>query len=235
MKPDFWKRYSKGVKIGDWGANIVNYPVFFDFWKNVGGPEKEMEPQLTKEAKTFGFRKAKREKGMGGNYCQDEEDRQNFVWCNIQLHIGENVKFDDVETVLVPRYLTETDITFRVGGADVPIKTIIAEANYSPKSSFKGKIILYGPHLSSGGGSGQPHPHYMSVISKPNRDPVYNKILKGYKVPQTSYEELENPDAGILHRGRIGGNSSMIALSWKAYVDAVEKYMELLVIHDYAI
>jgi hypothetical protein len=225
MKPDFWKKYNKGVRMDGFDSRIVDGVVFTDFWKpdQSGLPYQMTESEIIKsgqlqtEAKNFGFRDMVTPDKV--NHCS-AKDRPNLTWCNIQLHIGDNVDLSNVLAVLVPRYLL--NVKEKWGGMDIP------ELIKSPTNPFHDRIIFYGP--DDAGPPIGPHSHYSIALKYlKKRDPIYDKILKGYTVADQPMSHLEDiaVDKG-LHRSRIGGHSSMIGLSQEAFVDAQKHYMYLL-------
>lgn len=239
MKPQFWKRYTKGISENGYNdPEITEGVTFNDFWASKQTKEKEITDQLNKEAKNFGFREPK----ILGTHCILPDDRKNLTWCNVQIHIGENVSIDDVDTVLVPRYLGTSRIQFKgVAISDIIFKAqydqyyeIDGEQNLNP---FYGKIVEYGPldTYFNSKESKRNHPHYSIVLKshRKMRDPIYDEILKGYTVVEhISDPYFEEIIKNGLHRSYAGGHSSIIGLSKIAYIDAVEEYMYRLLEHN---
>ena len=251
MKPYFWRNYTFGVTESEGSApRITKDIVFNDFWSGKQTGEKEAMESLKREAGYFGFREPKVINAYA-DYCADKRDRENLTWCNTQIHIGENVSFDDIDAVLVPRYIGSgaggSIITFP-GPDGVPMKitdiifqaqfnkTLLQKGNGKPiPNPFYQKIIEYGPSLDSTHLKGEKHPHYSIVLkrARKSRDPIYDKILEGYKVS----DEIGDAEEKIaikhaLHRGRFGGHSSTIGLSNLAFIGAEEQYMIRLLEHN---
>lgn len=240
MKPEFWKRYTKGViEEGSYGPRITDGVIFTNIWNGRQRTEdagaKELASTLNKEALNFGFREPK---VVDLNHCHSPEDVINLTWCNTQIHIGENVSFDDIDVVLIPKYL-QGWATVPIEFQDVDISDILFDAQHNKTingnpNPFYQKFIEYGPLSDLVPGAGVPHPHYSIVLkeTRRKRDPIYDKLLKGYTVADVASSKEEEPAIkGALHRSRYGGNSSMIGLSKIAFIDAQEQYMYRLLEH----
>lgn len=234
MKPEFWKRYSKGVYEAGGGPMIKNGVVFNDFWREKQMDELDAYEEMMKEAKEFGFREPR---AGNSSMCSTMKERNNLTWCNIQIHIGENVSFDDIDTVLLPRYLT-SPLYKNLKFEDSLVSDIIFKARFDEKidgknipNPFYQKIVFYGPLMDDVKG---PHPHYSIAIKnlRKNRDPIYDQIFKGYQVAEIVGDKLEKEAfRNSLHRDRMVGHSSMMGLSKVAFADAQEEYMYKLVEH----
>jgi len=261
MKPNFWKNYKHGVEMDNYGdVQRVLGVTFKDFWGEKDHSEQSAKKQMEKEALNFGFRVPDWD-GM----CGSSSSRENFTWCNIQIHIGDNVSFDDIDSVLVPRYLLQdSSITFD----GIPVANILNDAQYKNKitvkvptedgtgtetkqidNPFKNKIIRYGPLVVSAPPARRSvpfshpsldrigyHPHYMSVLNttlKP-RHKVYDSVFRTLKVGSMIGDPMDREAIRTgLHRSRANGSSSAIALSWEAFTDAEEEYMDRLVHYKY--
>jgi len=96
MKPNFFRKYKRGVTVN---GELVNYVYFTDFWNAIGGKEEMLKAQMITEAKKFTFRKYKR---AADDVCMKDTERYNYGWCNLQIHLGEDVNLEDVHTVFIP-------------------------------------------------------------------------------------------------------------------------------------
>lgn len=240
MKPQFWRNYSKGVEESFGAPKITDEVIFNDFWAGKQRNELEAEEQMKLEASYFGFREPH---VVDVEYCKNIKDRKNLTWCNIQIHIGENVSLDDVETVLFPRYLGSVHNNPKFENqlvSDILFKTQFSEMierdGVHHHNPFYQKIVEYGPLLVNPK-PGDIHPHYSVVLKahRKERHNIYDSILKGYKVSDMAGDDLEKVAVkNALHRARWGGHSSSIGLSKLAYIDAEEEYMYKLLEHNLA-
>lgn len=138
-------------------------------------------------------------------------------WCNSQMHLGENVSFDNVYKVLVPRWL-EKDFKIhdnvyvdRIifndwihGPIRYPNRNVVKEFN-----KLREKVEFYGP----------------SDIQE-FYDYVHPSLGSNYEGYDYS---LNKSDTHTRRNPSILGNSSKISLSAKAFREAEKIYMRCLI------
>lgn len=171
MKPEFWKRYNQGViidysnKDNPKAEGIVNTPVFYDYWLAQGyqDTDPDLLYLLKTEALNYNFRIIDETLGLVNEGAPDCKKYSNQIienknkgippsvlssvhpsWCNVQLHLGDNVNFDDIMAIIVPGFLKNPNIMFR----NRPIVQILDEAQNNDTlqngrpNPFKGKLVF---------------------------------------------------------------------------------------------
>lgn len=110
MKDKFWinkKGLLPKIDERDINGNIptmkTNYPVFGHFFKNdfleyTPKNSKTIDKWLYEEASKYDFRHST---NYGVHNCIGD----TISWCNIQLHLSENIDLDNVEKIYVPNWL----------------------------------------------------------------------------------------------------------------------------------
>ena len=217
MKPQFWRNYTKGATMA---SMIVDYPVFLDLFQDISGDEKTMFPTMQRDALNFNWRPhdAKQDPVQA---CQGD-DRKTLTWCNIQLHIGENVSLFDVDTVLVPRYLVTSGLTLIDGR---PIDKFLDSLQSQIElpdiglNPFYGRIEYYGPKTVE--------KHYTYIAKSTRAD--YYSTLSIKAIPSSSKEAVQR---GMMRDPAYIGTSSKISISAEAYTSAEKEYFKRLLYHE---
>lgn len=239
LKPKFWENYALGVDL--FTEQIVDKPQFYDFWGKSGytADNSDLKYLLETEALNYNFRRLDEKLGLtneGGSECirmgkeilaNKEKGLPPSVlskaypsWCNIQLHLGNNVKFDDILAVIVPAFLKDPKLKFN----GVPITKILDSAQNDAvlpdgkPNPFRGKLIF------TGSGDATKYYDYKS-------DSIAYK--SGSHAAEKFYNELKSgrsAQGDYMHRSnRPFGNSSQVAVSAEEFVKEQQEYMKLLV------
>lgn len=244
LKPKFWEQYSRGVSLET--GDFVDYPNFYDFWTQKGyeGDSNDLKYLLETQALNYNFRVVDEKLGLtneGGEECKQYtrnimENKEKGLppsvldtaypsWCNVQLHLGNNVKYDDILAVIVPSFLKDPDIIF----SNIQTAKMLESAQNDDTlpdgkpNPFKGKLIF----VQSGTIVPAKYYGYRSenVGNKSGnaleRD-FYNNLRK--KLGQTT------DDNRFMQRNRFpNGNSSLVATSSDEFKKEQQEYMRLLV------
>jgi hypothetical protein len=246
MKPNFWAKYSKGVSLKQ---KIVDHPVFADLFQGIEYSSKDpvLSYILSMQAKNFNFRHLDQLLGLenqGGMTCYSATEKmvQNYQsrvpsqlldkpypsWCNIQLHLGENVDFNDISLIIVPGYLKNPDLKIMTrDGKTIPIHQIIDDANTRTgiPNPFKGKIVY---------SSEVPPEEYYSLLD-------VRKIIAKADIETTTYyqtisqmikesgKSLSPPDYMQRKSVMMWGNTSPVAVSPQIFREETQLYMIQLV------
>lgn len=237
MKPNFWKHYKRGITYSE---EFINHPNFYDFWSDVEYKDnnKELKILLESQAINYNFRFLDQNRNLineGGNECirYSEEILSNPKqilksgypsWCNIQLHIGDNVSYDDILAVIVPGILKyDSNIIFKGQSQNININELISNAQNNDflangkLNPFKGKIIF----TDSQCGSLCKYYGYFDNESRIKHD-FYSQILK---------DEINFNN--FMQRSSIHGNSSILAVSSEEFIREQQVYMKLLLLVGY--
>ena len=227
MKDEFWTNYHKGVAKRN--AEPVDYVVFKDLWadKIYKSDDPKLVSILSREAREYSFR----EEGVTlPDICRDrfeEEARgKDYSWCNIQMHLGENVSFDDIEFIILPGYLKDIskDIKFELdSGRKIKVqKTLLnAQNNILVKDAvnpFRGKLIF---------GESIEFEKYYAFISERLPNEIYKKIAsdESLKVLESNMRAIKE---GVMRNPMFFGNSSKISTSLNAFRNEQAIYMKML-------
>ena len=128
------------------GKLYPNEPYFLNFFKKgeppfLSGEYKKLNDELYRQAHNYDFRrfvnvdtyydKDKNEilQIPAGEYCSNEGQQPS--WCNMQLHLGNNISLRHVECVLVPEFLFSTEFNTFVKENDPKIKEILGKETMS--------------------------------------------------------------------------------------------------------
>lgn len=228
MKNDFWRKL-KGTK--ERGKEVTEHVAVGHFYKHdfvhYSGKANEflVERWLELEALAFDFRPETF--GLNGKECKQRE--WNVSWCNMQIHVGENVKFNHVEKVYAPAWIvhdTETMATIQANGVNTTL-LLLAVTNNLPVyphaggecNKLNGKFHLYGPPRAGD--------HYHRIEKtrgrfqhRENSASVYGPIEPNRSV------------AFSVQTHRHSSSSSTISISEVAFFDLQVKYMADLVAHN---
>lgn len=241
MKPNFWKKYKKGVKNYPY-SEIVNYLTIFDFWesKDYKYPDdfNEIKKLMYEQSISYDFRERKNEKKNNGNDCTvmtydevkefKQENRFINSWCNYQLHLAENVNFDDIDYVILPGYLQKLNISFeKYGKISDHLKmiqtTIIINGEVNP---FYNKLF-FNEH-------GNDSKSYYSYLSSRLTSPFYEK-LQELKLISIIDEQENSVLEGTRRSSNYSGNSSMISNKLNIFWEDQKIYMKNLLDYGFYI
>lgn len=216
MKEDFWRKYSKGA-IDKNGIRKVDYVVFTDIWREIQTNYEEVKDSLKEEARAYTFRERKRSNDMP---CE----KKDFSWCNFQIHIAENVSLDDIDKVILPRYLLKSKSLTESGESiphflhDVNTEDIV----HGKPNPFKGKLLFVGDD--------DPNDYYAWVSQSLD----YDRYLgPSSTVPRTAAEENVAIEQGTQRPRIYTGNSSQIANKIEVFRDEQAEYMLTLLNHGF--
>jgi hypothetical protein len=162
----------------------------------------------------------------GPTPCRGEEE-SGYTWCNLQLHIGENVPFTDVNAVLIPRFLLYLD-DITLAGMTVPelLKTLQQSRTWKGKMNpFYKKLYFVGT---------KHYDMYYDYIDFRLSNKFYNylidKSIKEYQEGKSTKDySMQNPLMAIKNATRIGINtSSRISSTLEQYNEEVKVYLKII-------
>lgn len=163
-----------------------------------------------------------------GEACRSDSEKQ-YSWCNIQLHLAENVPFTDVKAVLLPKYLLfMKDIT--VDNLSLP--EFLKEVN--EKKYRKGKMNPFYHKLHFIGT--KDYDKYYSYISpklfqedeyykylyKLNQRDLKNKKVKDFKLLQDYKNALKDGTRATY------ASSSLISSTRRQFNQEVKVYLDIV-------
>jgi hypothetical protein len=233
MKKDFW-RDLKGV---DFRRHIVlDYPYVGhshkrDFIENFGdGNINLVDRWLEIDASYYDFRRPPEPGVRIGNGKECKESHWDFSWCNIQLHIGENVGLHHVEKVYAPAWIVHDNVTI-AKIADSGVNATLLQrlvTNNLPNypggdcatNPLNGLFHLYGPPLAGD--------HYYKI----QRD---RSKIEEDAVSHHTYGAIQLKDRSAAAEQRVptyrhGGHStSTVFLHEAAFRNVEVKYMADLI------
>jgi hypothetical protein len=211
MKDEFWRFCSRGVNKS---KTLENAPVFADIfgdqWMTYSpATDGAIKDLLKQNANSFTFRNyIDREhigRSIGYIHCNNPDVRTKPTWCNIQLHLGCPVDFDHVLYVIVPGFLKN----YKLPGMSTTFDTLVS------RSILKDKV-LYSDNIS-------PDQYYSFINEGLFTEPFYADL-------RSKYPRLKT-DSGFSideYTRRIGGNSSQLSTSLKAFEPEEILYMMIL-------
>ena len=138
-----------------------------------------------------------------------------YTWCNIQLHIGQNVSFSDIAYVLVPGFLKDNPEVVKYNTLDY----VPGTKRINP---FKGKLIFAGADKIE---------NYYEWV---NEDSVEYPDLEEYETfftgPIDGFSENINSavEKGVLRNPIPYGSSSKFAMNPDSFRLEEEEYIKLL-------
>lgn len=218
MKRHFWKAYKLGVSEKNRVKKFAKHVVFRDFWGDVEFSDgEELKNILLTQALNYNFRK--KEKSNSG-FCDDQYDRTNFSWCNIQIHIGENVSFFDIDAVLIPSFVWK----MKVGFNDMEIGDFLDNVNSSltigqnfEPNPFYNKLIKID--------CDKPSDYYAVLITPPAGGKEYEELFANPEINKDVLEAIKN---GAYRDGTYAGNSSSIAVNHEIFLMEQKEFMKRL-------
>jgi hypothetical protein len=157
MKNDFWREL-KGAQGRE--NNITDHATFGHFYKRdfieYAGAANEFLVQRWMELEAEAFDYRPETEALDGRECK--HSTWNVTWCNLQMHIGENVSFHHIEKIYAPAWIVhDTETMAKI--ADNGLNTTFlrdAVTNNLPfyphlpptvpePNLLNGKFHLYGP------------------------------------------------------------------------------------------
>jgi hypothetical protein len=157
MKNDFWREL-KGAKGRE--NNVTDHPNFGHFYKRdfieYAGDANQFLVQRWMELEAEAFDYRPETQSLNGKECK--LNTWNVTWCNLQMHIGENVPFHHIEKIYAPAWIVHDNETMARIAANGLETTILIDAvtNNLPfyphviptrpqPNVLNGKFHLYGP------------------------------------------------------------------------------------------
>lgn len=217
MRPDFWRKYNKGVD--PFTQEITSSPKFVDFWDGKVMSFAQAEKLLKNQASKYTYRSKSGHPGQF-NLC-DKNEREMYTWCNIQLHIGENVEFEDIAFVLVPAFLENNSDISKYNTLEYTPGTTIA-------NPFKNKLIFAGSDNIE---------NYYEWVKDSVVHPNIEEYFRFFGNISTSEDELQLSSydsmvlavkLGMLRDPRIHGSSSRFAMNLDSFRAEEKEYINLL-------
>lgn len=224
MKPDFW-RNMKGSDHKNRGPKehvVVGHFYKKDFLEYTGEANIYLvERWLENEARIYDYRPET--SGLTGKECK--QGTWNVSWCNIQLHIGENVGFEHVEKVYAPAWiLYDNDTVAKIehNGVNTTLLRLLV-SNQLPNYPFgdqapnvlNGRFQLYGPPRAE--------KHYHLIEKDRGK-------YRGKGQSNSFYEHIEPVSEPFkIQTHRHSASSSAISIHEHAFVDLQVRYMADLV------
>lgn len=228
MKRDFWLEL-KGVDYHK--KEIINNTFVGHFYKRDFIPydseanKFHVERWLETDSRMYDFRPAT--VGLNGKECKLRT--WNVSWCNVQLHIGDNVGFEHVYKVYVPAWVvqdSETMSKIEGNGVNTTLlrQLVTNQLPFYPgeeqvANPLNGLFALYGPAQAS--------EHYYLIEKergkfkeKTHSDSIYQPI------------EPASAEEPAVQTHRHASSSSAISLHEKAFLDLQIRYMMDLVRHN---
>lgn len=223
MKPNFWEN-KKGVLPNLNGPSVITQnPVIGhifrdDFVEFKPENEKKIEKWALDEAKNYNFRQPTGK--LNGDECT--QNTWNVSWCNLQLHLGDNIDLSQVDKVYVPKWLKTYSYAFASNpnlqfDKDILIKLVNNSLPLLPNGQsnhLNGKFNYYGPE--------SPQDHYLEITDKLKQDQLSDYIygtIQPTNVPST--------DINVQTKREIQprGSSSTLFLSESAFLNLQKLYM----------
>jgi hypothetical protein len=203
------------------------YQSNFDMYdeKNIA----DIDARLKEDANNFDFRK-RADDNTGGECLENDSKKWGYTWCNNQLHLGDNVGFENVEAVLAPRWIVDNPLALaQVSDVDDDLlrRMVTNRMPTFPDGTanlLNGKFVLYGttdPDATYG---------YMWQTPMPF-DPKAPELFRQY-YPWLALERHNQRRSTF--RKPYGGSSARLALSEDAFEDVEKIYMGMLVKDGYA-
>ena len=150
----------------------------------------------------------------------------NMSWCNLQIHLGENIEFLNVEKVFVPAWILrdeETMAKINATGTNITLLRMLVSnqlPNYPSDGQpnlLNGLFQLYGPPLASD------HYHNIEKHRSRFRELAHSEM----------YDPIEPSHAPYsVQTHRHSSSSSSVSISETAFVDLQVQYMADLVAHN---
>jgi len=207
MKPS--KKYVKAPLLG----HIFGSGEYEGLYNYTGKFIKKLDNLMVKNAEMF----RARPKNASGSGIECGEKSWIMTWCNLQMHIADNVSFDNVEKVFVPRWMSEglnLRNMSRVASISDQNEFFKMVNNKLPKfrdgreNALNGKFEFYGPEKTKDAYQflKEDAERWYAIISPKN----YKEFGSTYRYPMYL------------------GNSSKLAISAEAFADLEIKYAELL-------
>lgn len=160
--------------------------------------------------------------------CFDKKELK-YSWCNIQLHIGENVPFSDVQAVILPKYLLNLD---SISFSGIPLPQFLLQINNSKMwkgnpNPFYNKLYFVGTE------NYYEYYDYISPLLTYNK--YYNKLFKMYEKDRLSNPNIASlwvvldSDKAIEDATKTSAyNTSKISSTLDQYNKEVQVYLDII-------
>lgn len=167
--------------------------------------------------------------------CQSESEKK-YSWCNIQLHLGENVPFTDVLVVILPRYLLNIDDIVQIDG--MPLSEFLKRLNESKiwkdkMNPFYHKLLfvgtkdyskyynyIYSELLNE-------NPYYTSLRMKNQKDMMSGKKVKDLTLSQDYRKALkQGTRAAYMGSSQLSSTRGQFNKEMKLYMDIVNHFQD---------
>ena len=176
---------------------------------------------LEKDARFYDFRPETN--GLNGKECKRRQ--WNVSWCNLQIHLGQNVDFSYVEKMYVPAWLlhdTATLAQIEAGGVNTTFLKLLVSNNLPRYATgdhaanpLNGLFHLYGPSLA--------RDHYHRIEKERGK-------MKASEITTLIYTPIVPLNESYrIQTHRRSSSSSIISLHERAFIDLQIKYMADLV------
>ncbi|QKF93756.1 putative glutamine amidotransferase [Fadolivirus algeromassiliense] len=232
---------------------VENQPQYYNLFynNNISLEGDDLNNKLYNEAKKYNFRVNDKEQykyykldtnytNNPYSYCNTEEKPS---WCNIQMHIGNNVSLRHVECVLIPRFILSDEFQSFIDTnglfTDIlkgeKIKDYI-ERQFNGSIEKNGRINhLYNKLLVVE--EANDYKDYYAVIRQTSRLPEYLRKIANENtsiITTLPYEDTIDPELRLSYRdvSYSAGNSSFIGTHIKYFRYEEQMYMKLLLYHN---
>ena len=230
MKPDFWKGM-RGVSYhGEMRTDHVVAGHFHedDFVEYTGeGNTNLIDGWHDVEALFYELRRPAMEGERIGLGKECKGIKHAFSWCNIQLHVGENVNFTHVAKVYVPAWVVYDTITMErieFGGINTTLlrQLVTNQLPHYPTGDrapnpLNGLFHLYGPRLA--------HAHYYLIQKERHKIEDDAVSHHTYTAIEAEAEISDLPPQSVPTYRHARHSTSTVFLHEKAFRDAEIKYM----------
>ena len=224
MKRDFWLDL-KGI---DYKKKAVIDHAFVghfyqhDFIEYKNDDAKfEVDKWLEADSRMYNFRPPT--EGLNGKECK--KPTWEVSWCNVQIHIGENIKFSYVEKVYAPAWIlhdSDTMARIEANGINTTLLTLLV-SNRLPfyphedniRNPLNGLFHLYGPAKAND--------HYHIIEKERGK-------FKERPHSHSIYQDIESStDTPTIQTHRYSSSSSAMSLHQNAFEDLQVRYMADLI------
>ena len=185
-----------GCAVNKYGAYFVDDPYYTklpDLTKEL--TEEKLDDELLKEAKNYDFRMHKYNNNSNKNsFTNGSKCNNDYMptWCNIQLHVSEDVSLRHVDYILVPNFVFSSEFQ------DI-IKNNKDFSDILGNKTLKEFIKYYGTTRIIDGNLNYSHNKIIDVKSKSDHNNYYSFIGKG-KISYLDGIEAIKDDPNLTYR-----------------------------------
>jgi hypothetical protein len=221
MKPGFFigKKGNNGILPFD-NNLITDYPIIMNIFNNfhfdppVGFDKinkNTINEKLLGQAKMFTFRiKNENPTFYNGSECTNES--WNNTWCNSQLHIFEDMGFENILKIYFPQWIKETNIINT--NINSKYHEFISKIINNEYPILNNKVFYYGPANFND--------NYAAFLKRDE------KILDFY-INLPVFDKVKYNDAITCRKMDYVGNSSSLCISEIAFIDLEKKFMNEII------